>query len=558
MNLKANQIHHGSCLDKLTQLSDLSVDLIFADPPFNIGYQYDLYDDQKTEDEYLDFCKSWISQCHRALKSNGSFWLAIGDEYAAELKVLCKQLGFHSRSWVIWYYTFGVNCARGFSRSHTHLFHFVKDKDDFTFNGENPAVRVASARQLVYADSRANSKGRLPDNTWILRPQDVPSPGFTESHDTWCYSRVAGTFKEREGFHGCQMPEQLLGRIIRISSNPGDLVVDPFAGSGTTLAVAKKLGRQYLGVELSKDYVSRIQTRLDGCKPGDLIDGTDGPSAGVPTSKGKRRTKFVNGRPVISLSGESEQAIIDAFMQAADGYSADYVLCDPERSTRFLKRCREIGIPGDPRLWNSFLLRVRKAGKLPRAEATGQRLSSQEMDPYTDGSEVSSRLITLDYGLTLDELLCSPEAVAEFDKMATEFSPGFKPFHYRWAALALRKRATTKRFRTAASEQFKHWKAQKAPRRRALSQQASKQYARPAVYALYDGKFPVYVGETRNLKQRIEHLLESEMWSRFNVDTIRIWDVAQELDQFALRSFLVTTQQPLLNSDFLVCDATNG
>ena len=131
MNLKANQIHHGSCLDKLTQLSDLSVDLIFADPPFNIGYQYDLYDDQKTEDEYLDFCKSWISQCHRVLKSNGSFWLAIGDEYAAELKVLCKQLGFHSRSWVIWYYTFGVNCARGFSRSHTHLFHFVKDKDDF-------------------------------------------------------------------------------------------------------------------------------------------------------------------------------------------------------------------------------------------------------------------------------------------------------------------------------------------------------------------------------------------------------------------------------------------
>ena len=558
MNLKANQIHHGSCLDKLTQLSDLSVDLIFADPPFNIGYQYDLYDDQKTEDEYLDFCKSWISQCHRVLKSNGSFWLAIGDEYAAELKVLCKQLGFHSRSWVIWYYTFGVNCARGFSRSHTHLFHFVKDKDDFTFNGENPAVRVASARQLVYADSRANSKGRLPDNTWILRPQDVPSPGFTESHDTWCYSRVAGTFKEREGFHGCQMPEQLLGRIIRISSNPGDLVVDPFAGSGTTLAVAKKLGRQYLGVELSKDYVSRIQARLDGCKAGDLLDGTDGPSSGVPTSKGKRRTKFVNGRPVISLSGESEQAIIDAFMQAADGYSADYVLCDPERSTRFLKRCREIGIPGDPRLWNSFLLRVRKAGKLPRAEATGQRLSSQEMDPYTDGSEVSSRLITLDYGLTLDELLCSPEAVAEFDKMATDFSPGFKPFHYRWAALALRKRATTKRFRTAASEQFKHWKAQKAPRRRALSQLASKQYARPAVYALYDGKSPVYVGETRNLKQRIEHLLESEMWSRFNVDTIRIWDVAQELDQFALRSFLVTTQQPLLNSDFLVLDATNG
>ena len=235
------------------------------------------------------------------LKPDGTFWLAIGDEYAAELKVLSQQLGFHCRSWVIWYYTFGVNCVRGFSRSHTHLFHFVKDRERFTFNGENPAVRVASARQLVYADARANTKGRLPDNTWILRPQDVPPPGFSPSHDTWVFSRVAGTFKEREGFHGCQMPEQLLGRIVRVSSNPGDLVLDPFGGSGTTLAVAKKLGRQWMGIELSEEYVTRIQQRLDGCQVGDSLDGSETSSGAPPTSKGKTRTKFKNGRPVISL-----------------------------------------------------------------------------------------------------------------------------------------------------------------------------------------------------------------------------------------------------------------
>jgi site-specific DNA-methyltransferase (adenine-specific) len=115
------------------------------------------------------------------------------------------------------------------------LFHFVKDENNFTFNGEEPQVRVPSARALVYADKRANPAGRLPDDTWILRPQDLPA-GFQPADDTWYFARVAGTFKERQGFHGCQMPEQLLGRIIRVSSNPGDIVLDPFAGSGTTLA----------------------------------------------------------------------------------------------------------------------------------------------------------------------------------------------------------------------------------------------------------------------------------------------------------------------------------
>ena len=92
----------------------------------------------------------------RALKPDGTFWLAIGDEFAAELKIEAQRAGFHCRSWIIWYYTFGVNCANGFSRSHTHLFHFVKDKRNFTFVRPNPNVRVKSARQLVYADNRAN------------------------------------------------------------------------------------------------------------------------------------------------------------------------------------------------------------------------------------------------------------------------------------------------------------------------------------------------------------------------------------------------------------------
>ncbi len=290
VNLAANEIHQGDCVEKLGQVPVGSIDLVFADPPFNIGYKYDVYDDKQAADDYLEWSRQWIAGVYRALKDDGTFWLAIGDEFAAELKMIAQRdIGFHCRSWVIWYYTFGVNCKRGFSRSHTHLFHFIKDVRNFTFNADDPAVRVPSARQLVYADSRANPKGRLPDNTWILRPQDCPD-SFQADEDTWYYPRVAGTFKERQGFHGCQMPEQVLGRIIRTCSSPGETVLDPFGGSGTTLAVAKKLNRNWLGIELSEDYAKRIRSRLQETNVGDPLDGVENPLSSVPSTKdGKRR-----------------------------------------------------------------------------------------------------------------------------------------------------------------------------------------------------------------------------------------------------------------------------
>jgi DNA modification methylase len=278
-----------------------SVDLAFADPPFNIGYEYDQYDDRQETAKYLDWSDQWIAAVHRVLKPSGTFWLAIGDEYAAELKVAAQRIGFATRSWVVWYYTFGVNCTKKFSRSHTHLFHFVKDAGDFTFNAEDPAVRVPSARAMVYGDKRANPKGRLPDDTWILRPQDLPD-AFQPDEDTWYYARVAGTFKERQGFHGCQMPEQLLGRIIRVSSNPGELVLDPFAGSGTTLAVAKKLGREWVGCELSADYVRSATKRLTAIKPGDALDGPADPIASAPSTANGRRLKPAKSKKPIAAA----------------------------------------------------------------------------------------------------------------------------------------------------------------------------------------------------------------------------------------------------------------
>src|SRR2546427_13281309 len=118
----------------------------------------------------------------RVLKPMGSFCVAIGYEYAAEIKLIGQDdLKLTCLSWVVWYYTFGVNCTKKFSRSHAHLFYFVKNPKKFTFN--NLAIRVSSARQLVYADGRADSRGKLPDDTWILRPQDLPE-GFQPDEDT--------------------------------------------------------------------------------------------------------------------------------------------------------------------------------------------------------------------------------------------------------------------------------------------------------------------------------------------------------------------------------------
>ncbi len=299
MAKQSDRVICGDCIKELAKLEAGSVDLAFADPPFNIGYQYDQYDDKRSADDYLEWSRRWIEGVIRVLKPDGTFWLAIGDEYAAELKVMAtRELGLTCRSWVVWYYTFGVHCKTKFSRSHAHMFHFVKDAKRFTFN--DAAIRVPSARQLVYGDKRANPKGRVPDDTWImrptpdaswiLRPQDLPE-GFEADSDTWYFPRVCGTFKERMGFHGCQMPERLLGRIIESCSNEGDRVLDPFIGSGTTVAVAKKLRRRYIGFDLSQDYVKQACSRLQRIKPGDPLDGAEDPLISVAnTANGTIRT----------------------------------------------------------------------------------------------------------------------------------------------------------------------------------------------------------------------------------------------------------------------------
>ncbi len=280
-----NEILEGDCLDHLTSLPRGSVDLVFADPPFNIGFDYDFYHDKRSKIDYLKWTTAWIEALEPLLTKQASIFVAIGDEYAAEMKIQLDRMGWHFRNWIIWHYTFGVHCRTKFSRSHAHIFYYVVNPNEFTFNEE--AIRVPSARQLVYADRRANPRGKLPDDTWVLRPQDEEK-SFSDSMDSWYIPRVCGTFKERQkqknekrSAHPCQMPEAILSRIIKVASNPGDLVLDPFAGSGTTLAVAKQLNRRFLGIELSPDYCQTIKNRLKSITTPcfESISKTDGKSS---------------------------------------------------------------------------------------------------------------------------------------------------------------------------------------------------------------------------------------------------------------------------------------
>ena len=557
MEEQQNCIVDGDCIEGLQALRANSVDLVFADPPFNTGYQYDVYDDKLAAAAYKDWSKDWVAAVHRVLTATGTFWLAIGDEYAADLKLLSQDVGFHVRSWVIWYYTFGVNCSRKFTRSHTHLLYMVKDPVSFTFREQAPENRVPSARQLVYNDKRANPRGRLPDDTWIippanyvgqpieesdgglaapsddqqtwtLRPQDL-SARFQDQEDTWYFPRVAGTFKERAGFHGCQMPEQLLARIIRCCSDEGQLVLDPFSGSATTLAVAKKLGRNYLGFEISPDYVRFGCERLASIRVGDPLDGSPEPLISAPsttrsqTKRTKKRAAATdNASPPLDAACLDRQTakrqrdltyygVREAFRRTHEGYSVDRVVIDPDLNLQFQDSCNNLGHAGDLRTWNILLFRLRKRGDLVDFPTTVRTsLSWNDCDAFLFASEIALQQLLDESAESLDEVLCDPLCAATFDDLAARLAPGYSSLQYRWAALKLRKQAAVARTRGSVLS---------APKRLGRPHPLDEidwqgVPAKPGMYRLSDSQARTYyVGETLNLHNRLT--------SQFAADTAR-------------------------------------
>lgn len=235
-------IHIGDCCEVLAKLDRESVDLVLTDPPYNIGVDYGQGPKADRRADYWQWCQKWIYLCNRVLRPHGSIWIISGQEHGAEIDLSLQLQGLSVRNRVTWHETFGVQCQKKFARTSRPIYYAVKDAKHFTFNAA--AVTVPSARQTKYGDKRA-------------------SPGGKIMGDVWSINRVCGTFRERVKGVPTQLPEELVRRIVAVSSNPGDVVLDPFAGSGTTLAVATSMGRLATGIELNPDYAAIARRRVE-------------------------------------------------------------------------------------------------------------------------------------------------------------------------------------------------------------------------------------------------------------------------------------------------------
>ena len=255
------EVIHGHCVTVMghprywtppyeaTQSPAISgVRLVVADPPYNEGIDYGRhYDDSLEPGDYLAKAEEWLWCCHQALTDDGSLWLLVNHAWARKLCGLAEEVGLHLRQWLTWYESFGVNCAGKFNLCSRPLLWLVKDPKRFVFNADAPEIRRASDRQAKYNDVRANPDGKLWDDVWGINPI-IP--------------RLTGTCKERMPVFPTQLPLALLRPIVACASDPGDLVLDPFSGSGTTGAACIELGRRFIGVELSPEFVELSRSRL--------------------------------------------------------------------------------------------------------------------------------------------------------------------------------------------------------------------------------------------------------------------------------------------------------
>lgn len=242
----------GDCRELLRSVPECAkseVDLIFADPPFNWNRAYDRWDDALPEDEYLKFTYAWLDACVDALKPTGSMWVNIPDDWAAEIVVHLKRR-MRMVNWCVWHYRFGQNTSGRFINSKVHALYFCRDPAKRTWNEE--PILEPSDRATTYFDPRTFTKSegragmRVPMDVWYGR----------------YWGRIQGNNKERRANHDNQIPEVYLERVIRATSNEGDLVLDPFLGSGTTCTVARELKRRSIGLEFSRDNARSCVERI--------------------------------------------------------------------------------------------------------------------------------------------------------------------------------------------------------------------------------------------------------------------------------------------------------
>ncbi|MEM9740438.1 MAG: site-specific DNA-methyltransferase [Pseudomonadota bacterium] len=254
MELHRNTIIEGDCIDVMSRLPDDSVDLIFADPPYNLQLGTGLtrpdqsavdgvtdhWDRFDSFDAYDLFTHQWLSECHRILKPNGAIWVIGSYHNIFRVGTVLQDAGFWIQNDVIWLKSNPMPNFKGtrFQNAHETLIWAGKtEKSKVTFNYD--------ALKTFNDDKQMRSDWTIPLCTGTERLKD-------------------GSGKKA---HPTQKPEALLRRILLATSHPGDLVLDPFSGTGTTATVAKALGRDFIGIEREADYASLSRARLRATEP---------------------------------------------------------------------------------------------------------------------------------------------------------------------------------------------------------------------------------------------------------------------------------------------------
>jgi adenine-specific DNA-methyltransferase len=247
-NNKEHVIFQGDVLKSLKEIPDNSVDLIFADPPYNIGKDFDGLIENWDEEVFLNWAYEWIDECYRVLSKTGTFYLMNSTENMPYLDIKCREK-YAIQSRIIWSYdSSGVQAKKYYGSLYEPILMLTKHKSKYTFNYKDIMVEAKTGSKRKLIDYRKNPP--QPYNTTKV-------PG-----NVWEFPRVRFLMDEYEN-HPTQKPEALLERIVKASSNEGDVVLDPFSGSFSTCAVAKKLNRKTISIEINPLYVKIGLRRLN-------------------------------------------------------------------------------------------------------------------------------------------------------------------------------------------------------------------------------------------------------------------------------------------------------
>jgi adenine-specific DNA-methyltransferase len=245
-------LFQGDCLDLMSRMRPGVIDLTVTSPPYNIGKEYE---NPKPLSEYLDWCARWIRAIHRVTQPTGAFWLNLGyvaiPEKARAVPLpylLWDRTEFFLVQEVVWNYGAGVACRFAFSPRNEKFLWYVKDPDAYVFNLD--AVRdpdVKYPNQKKNGKLKCNPLGKNPTDVWQI-------PKVTSGENRASPERTA---------HPAQFPIALIDRVIRSSSNEGDLVLDPFMGSGSTAIAALRAQRPVVGFELNPGYLEIAIQRIE-------------------------------------------------------------------------------------------------------------------------------------------------------------------------------------------------------------------------------------------------------------------------------------------------------